>query len=104
MRILLGENGDTGEEICLEPDWFRTHMHLIGSTGAGKTSAIHTILQSLMLQTRSEQCCLFVVDPMGNLSHDLLRFISDEKFCPQHVRERLVYFEPARGDVVSPFN
>ena len=104
MRILLGKNADTHKEICLDPDWFRTHMHLIGATGAGKTSAIHTILQSLMLQTRSEQCCLFVIDPMGNLSHDLLRFISDEKFCPQHVRDRLVYFEPARGDVVSPFN
>jgi len=57
-----------------------------------------------MMQTGTDKCCLFVMDPMGNFAMDLLRLIAHPTFCPQHVRDRLVYIEPAREDVVIPFN
>ncbi len=104
IPILLGTEKKTGNRVYIDPDMLRTHLHLVGATGAGKTSAIHTILRPLMLQPRSEKCCLFVIDPMGNLSRDLLRFIAHERYCTQDVRDRLVYIEPAREDVVLPFN
>ena len=34
----------------------------------------------------------------------MLSWIANERLCPQHVRDRLVYIEPAREDVVIPFN
>ncbi|KAA1258582.1 AAA-like domain protein [Rubripirellula obstinata] len=104
MTILLGQDIETGETIHLDPDVLAKHMHLIGATGSGKTTAIHTMLQSLMLDTGEDKCCLFVIDPMGGLSRDLLRFISDERLCPGHVRRRLAYFEPSNPDFVCPFN
>ena len=104
IPILLGEHRKKGSPIFLEPEMFRTHMHLIGATGTGKTTAIHAILRSLMLQVGRDECSLFVIDPMGNLSHDLLNFIAHPTFCTKRVRERLVYIEPAREDVVMSFN
>lgn len=102
--IRLGKNATTGEEVRLSRELFRTHMHLIGATGAGKTSAIHTILRPLLLDHEENQSCVFVLDPMGNLSHDLLRLIANERYCPPSVRDRLVYIEPSRDDFVVPFN
>jgi len=104
IPILLGKTFSSGHPIRLEPDVFRTHFHLIGATGTGKTVAIQTLLRPIMMQTGSEKSCLFVIDPMGNLATDLLRFIAHPTFCPQHVRDRLVYIEPAMDNVVMPFN
>ncbi len=41
---------------------------------------------------------------MGNLSRDLLLWMANERLCPEHVRRRLLYIEPAREDLVLPFN
>ena len=103
IPIRIGIDQETGAPIFLSPDLFRTHLHLLGATGTGKTTAIHAILRPL-LATPRPKCCLFLVDPMGNLSMDLLHWIASERLCPEHVRERLVYIEPARTDVVLPFN
>ena len=40
---------------------------------------------------------------MGNLSHELLLWMVSES-CPESVRDRVVYIEPAREDVVIGFN
>ena len=99
IPILLGRNTQSSKRVCLSPDIFRTHMHLIGATGTGKTTAIQILLRQIMLQTEEDKSCLFVIDPMGNLAMDLLRYMVDEEVCPQSVRDRLVYFELARDDV-----
>ena len=88
--------------VHLDADSLARHLHLVGATGAGKTTAILTLLRILMSEPK-EKCSLFVIDPLGNLSHDLLRFIASER-CPEHVRRRLLYIEPARNDYVLPFN
>ncbi|QDU10900.1 type IV secretory system conjugative DNA transfer family protein [Gimesia aquarii] len=104
MPLLLGTDQKTGQNIHLDPDQFRTHFHLIGATGSGKSTAIQTLLRPLLMQTRSEMCALFLIDPIGNLSRDLLGWMASERLCPQHVRDRLVYIEPAREDIIMPFN
>lgn len=81
---------------------FDTHWHLIGGTGKGKTTAIHTMLHGLLLDPL-RQPCVVIVDRMGGLSFDLLRWMASE-FCTEDVRQRLVYIEPAREDVVLGFN
>lgn len=104
MKIRLGKNRDTNERVSIEDDALRTHLHLVGATGAGKTTAIHTILRQIMIAPGDDQGCVFVLDPMGNLSKDLLKIIAYDRYIPESVRERLVYFEPARTDVITPFN
>lgn len=101
--IQIGRDLETGEDISLHSDVLRTHLHLLGATGAGKTTAIKTIVRQLLLAPR-EKCSLFLVDPMGGLSRELLLWIANERYCPEHVRRRLVYFEPARDESVLPFN
>ena len=103
LPIILGTDCETKQQVTVEPDLFRTHFHLIGATGTGKTTAIHTMLRPLLADP-SPKCALFLVDPMGNLSRDLLLWIANDRLCPEHVRRRLLYIEPAREDLVLPFN
>jgi len=103
IPIRIGANQETSQPIILSPDLFRTHFHLLGATGSGKTNAIHVMLRAI-LATPRPKCCLFLVDPMGNLSNDLLKWMASDRLCPQHVRDRLIYIEPAHNEVVLPFN
>lgn len=104
IPIFLGKSRTTGEKLYLDPDTFRTHVHLVGATGTGKSTALLTILLPLLLEPKTEKCCLFLIDPLGNLSRDLLRFIAHPRYCPDHVRDRLVYIEPANEEYLTPFN
>ena len=103
IPIVLGQDQDSKRNVVLNRQQLTTHLHLIGGTGTGKTTAIRTITYPLLMDSQ-EPCAFFLVDPMGNLSNDLLTWMANEQECPQHVRDRLIYIEPARGDVVVPFN
>lgn len=102
MKILLGRDRTTGEKVHVAKKSFNTHWHLIGSTGKGKTTAIHTLLHPLLLDPYANDCW-FIVDRMGNFSFELLLWAASE-FCTDDVRDRIVYIEPAREDVVIGFN
>ncbi len=102
-KIILGKNNVDGTEINFDSDTLERHLHLIGSTGSGKTTAILTIFRQILMAAY-ERACLFVIDPMGNLSHDLLRWMANRRYCSDSVRRRLLYIEPAREDIVLPFN
>ncbi|MEZ6133114.1 MAG: DUF87 domain-containing protein [Planctomycetaceae bacterium] len=104
IRIPIGRDMDNSQPLFLDSESLRTHLHLIGATGSGKSNAILVLLRRLMLRSGTSKSCLFVVDPLGNLSRDLLRFLAHPEFCTDSVRERLLYIEPAREDVVLPFN
>jgi hypothetical protein len=93
---------DHNRSVYLNPDALSRHLHLVGATGSGKTNFILQLLPVLMAEPANPNC-IFVIDPMGNLSFDLLRWIAGP-WCPDHVRDRLVYIEPARDEVVMPFN
>jgi hypothetical protein len=100
--LLLGKDRLTGKDVHVPRSSFDTHWHLIGGTGKGKTTAINTLLQKLLLD-RSHRDCFVIVDRMGGFSFQLLLWMAS-KYCTQQVRDRLVYFEAAREDVVLPFN
>ncbi len=57
-----------------------------------------------MLAAGNNKNCIFIIDPMGNLSRDLLNLIAHPQFTTDAVRDHLVYIEPSREDVVLPFN
>lgn len=99
---LLGHRRGSKEPVRIPRSSFDTHWHMIGGTGKGKTTAIHTMLHGLLLDPMHEPCVV-IVDRMGNLSFELLLWMASD-FCTDDVRERLVYIEPSREDVVIGFN
>jgi len=101
-EILLGHDLRTGKPVSIPKKAFQTHFHFIGGTGKGKTTAIHTLLHPLLLDPH-DRSCVFIVDRIGNLSFELLLWLTSH-YCTQGVRERVVYIEPAREDVVIGFN
>lgn len=100
--VLLGTDRKTGQNIELPYSSWATHYHLIGGTGKGKTTALETILHYLLID-RFRPACHFIIDRMGSFSYSLLTWIAS-RWCPQWVRERLVYIEGANERVVMPFN
>ena len=99
---LLGKRHGTQEPVRIPKASFDTHWHLIGGTGKGKTTAIHTMLHGLLLDPTHEPCVV-IVDRMGNLSYELLLWMASD-FCTDEVRDRLVYIQPSREDAVIGFN
>lgn len=100
--IHLGQDARTKQEVRIPYSAFKTHFHLIGGTGKGKTTAIHTLLHPLLLDPLNRSC-FFIVDRLGNFSEELLLWMSSE-FCTPQARERLVYIQPARDEFVATFN
>lgn len=68
-QILVGENAD-GEEIYLPKETLKTHLHVLGATGVGKSFFLEGIIKSLILE--GEGVCL--IDPHGDLYHRILDF------------------------------
>jgi hypothetical protein len=101
-RINLGKL-ESGKKLSFSDDVLSRHLHLIGTTGAGKTTALHTIFHDL-LKTPYNKPCMFIIDPLGGLSRDLLLWTSDKLRCPSYVRDRVVYIEPANDQAIIPFN
>lgn len=100
--ILIGTDAATGADVRIPETAFATHFHLIGGTGKGKTTALHTMLQPLMTNP-FEKPCVIIIDRLGNFSQELLLWMSS-RFCTDAVRKRLVYIQAAREDVVATFN
>lgn len=72
----------------------RQHVYAIGQTGAGKT----TLLRNLILQDIEAGRGVGVIDPHGDLAHDLLDHI------PPWRADDLVYFNPADLEHPVGFN
>jgi hypothetical protein len=102
MRTVLLGHDVGGQEVRIPRSAFATHLHLIGGTGKGKTTAVHTMLHPLLTDP-FEKACFFIIDRLGNFSQELLLWISS-RFCTDAVRERLVYIQPSREDFVATFN
>lgn len=102
LPIRIGKDLDTNQNTLIQPEQLRRHTHVVGATGTGKTVALHALLRPIMKEPRRRRA-MFIIDPLGGLSRDLLMWIASPK-CPNHVRERLVYLEAANEDVVMPFN
>jgi hypothetical protein len=101
-NVLLGHDLATGQPVHLPVAAWPRHLHLPGSTGVGKTTALLTLLYQLLCDPY-HRACHFVVDFLGGLTYDLLLWMSS-KYCPPWVRERLVLIRPGRKGVVLPMN
>jgi hypothetical protein len=101
-KFFLGHIRDSKKRFYFPTSALNTHVHLIGGTGKGKTTAINRILHALLMDPVNEPC-IVIIDRLGGLSFDLLLWMASD-FCTDDVRKRLVYVEPARENVVMGFN
>lgn len=99
MKIHLGKDCGSGKPCFLPLKALDRHMHLVGLTGSGKTTALITLLEPVFY----EDWCVVIIDRLGGFSDDLLHWFSSD-WCPEEVRRRLLYIEGAREDLVVPMN
>lgn len=92
----MGERYLGGSErvFGLEHEDRRHHLYVIGKTGTGKT----TLLRNLIIQDIEAGRGVGVIDPHGDLAHDLLDYI------PRHRTEDVVFFNPADMEYPIGFN
>lgn len=102
LPIDLGMDLDSRKRVLLPGESLSRHAQLLGASGTGKTVGAHALVRPIMAEPRNK-AAVFIIDPLGGLSRDLLSWIASPK-CPSHVRQRLVYVEAANNDVTLPFN
>jgi len=85
MKPLILGTDAAGGQMALRPDERRTHMHVIGSSGSGKSK----FLECLIRQDLTSQQGFCQIDPHGTLYRDVL------DYCAHHVLKRDI----SRGDV-----
>lgn len=100
--ILIGTSRETGQSVYLPLSALARHLHLIGYTGSGKTTAILTILNQI-IRNPYYRPCIVILDRLGGFSDDLLHWFSSS-WCPGYVRSRLLYIDAAKEELVVPMN
>src|SRR2546425_3215995 len=94
MNLHLGYDA-ANEPIELRPDDRKTHMHVIGSSGSGKSRFLEWMIRG-DLRNRQGFC---LIDPHGELYNDVLRY------CAHHVLDReIVLLNPSQSSSVIGFN
>lgn len=79
----------------------RTHRHVMGVTGQGKSKLLASFTASLMLQ--GVGCCL--IDPHSDLAQDVLTILYDSGYFREtNAFEKLLYVDFHRDDRFLPFN
>lgn len=104
--ILLGTRGLFGlARIAVNCELLKNHLYLVGASGSGKSKYLQHLLFHLV--TSGSGCGM--IDPHSDLVSDLIAQLAS---CPkQHSwlqdrsnRQRIIYLDPSRSDVVVPTN
>ncbi len=92
--LFLGYDG-RGKPIRLKPDDRRIHMHVLGSSGSGKSRFLEWMMRG-DLKNRQGFC---LVDPHGELYDSVV------SYCARHVLERdVILLNLSEPDTVVSFN
>jgi len=100
--LLLGNNLSDSLPVFLTPKLLSTHLHILGSTGVGKSFLIEAIIKSLILQGYG----VVLIDPHGDLYHRLLAFCAwlSLKKPELQLQRRVVPFDVADTQDIIGFN
>lgn len=87
--------------FTLHEKTLRTHRHIMGVTGQGKSKLLAWFTASLILQ--GVGCCL--IDPHSDLAQDVLTLLYDNGFFQRPGSyDKLLYIDMNRQDRFIPFN
>jgi len=93
----LGKNTHTRRDVTIIEEDRRTHMHVIGSTGAGKSKFLeHMIRQDILA---GHGVCL--IDPTGALYDDLVKWIESHRL---YKKRKFILFDPTEEEWTFGFN
>lgn len=101
MSVFLGRETESKKQFYVPMKAFETHFHVPGGTGKGKSTVLMTMMAQLF--RHREQACHFVLALMPGQCRDILKWVSSP-YCPPHVRERFIYWNPAEENSVLTFN
>jgi Helicase HerA, central domain len=92
--LLLGYDARE-RPVVLEPDQAKTHTHVIGSSGSGKSK----LLESIMRKHLRNRTGFALVDPHGPLYYDILAF------CAHYALDReIICLNVSKPDTIIGFN
>lgn len=94
----LGEDVASGERVFLSEEDRAEHVHIIGSTGEGKSKLMELMIRQDLLAGRG--VCL--IDPHGRLFKDVVAFCASKRL--PWVRDKIILFNPAREDFVVGYD
>jgi len=94
--LTLGRIVGTGRTLGMSAEQRRTHMHVVGSTGSGKSKFLEHCIRQDIVDGRG----LCLIDPHGELAGDLLSWISLLPYPPK----RFYYIAPNRDDWTICYN
>ncbi|HEV8715453.1 MAG TPA: DUF87 domain-containing protein, partial [Candidatus Binatia bacterium] len=94
--IPLGMDLATGDEVFLNLELLKTHLHVIGPTGTGKTRALLHLFRYL---AQVPKATIVLIDPKGGL-YELAR----DHAMTHGLTKRLVLFDPQAQNVVCGYN
>lgn len=97
MRGIRLGTREGGKPVYLSERARATHLQVIGASGTGKTKFLENLIREDLLAGNG--FCL--IDPTGNLYHDLLRWAETQGFLG---RKPLLLFDPAAPDWTFGFN
>src|ERR1700688_2297848 len=92
-ETLIGHNA-CDRPVSLSPKQRETHMHVIGSSGSGKSK----FLESLMREDLKNRQGFCLIDPHGTLYNDVANY------CAHHVLDREIILLDLSSDAVIGFN
>jgi hypothetical protein len=93
-KVLGDADAGPPRPVAISPADARHHVHIVGSTGSGKS----TLIVNMVLDDIEQGRGVVVVDPSGDLVNDLLDRL------PEQVGERLVLLDPAEDDAPPILN
>jgi hypothetical protein len=96
--ILLGHREDQDQGgVKIDPQQRSTHMHIIGSTGTGKSKFIEHLVREDILQNNG----LCLIDPHGYLYNDLVCWCETYRMFG---RKKIILFDPSQENWSFCFN
>lgn len=97
--ILLGHTKN-GAPVRIDPKTRRTHVHIIGSSGEGKSKFMeHLIRQDIIA---GNGLCL--IDPHGYLYNDLARWCESKGMLDRSRPKKIILFDPGADGWTFGFN
>lgn len=93
----IGKNAETKRLIFLDQRTRSTHMHIIGSSGEGKSK----FMEHLIREDIKNNNGLCLVDPNGTLFHEVIRWLETHGL---QNRRQIIIFDPSDYDYSLGFN
>jgi len=100
--IRLANNVSSGDPVYLRLKQLTTHMHVLGSTGVGKSFFLEAMIKQLI--HAGQGVCL--IDPNGDLYHRVLDYCAylNQQEPERHLERRVIPFDIAESEYILGFN